>query len=141
MNYVKGFLIIILISFFGETIKDIVPLPVPASIYGILIMLFCLCTGIIKIDAVKKTSNFLLMIFPIMFVPPAVELMNIWVDLKSMILPITVITVLSTIIVMIVTGIVTQKVVALQDKNNINENNNEKINIDKNHEFDFKEKD
>ena len=58
MKYIKQFLIILLISFIGEILKCLLPLPVPASIYGMAILFFCLMTKIIKLDAVKETGKF-----------------------------------------------------------------------------------
>lgn len=116
MHYIKGFSIIILISFIGEILKEIIPLSIPGSIYGIMIMLIFLSAGIIKLETVKKTAEFLLTLFPIMFIPPAVELMDIWGEVKDMIIPILIITVISTIIVMITTGYLTQKVIENESK-------------------------
>ena len=42
MKYLKQFLIILLISFIGEILKAVLPLPVPASIYGMAILFVCL---------------------------------------------------------------------------------------------------
>ena len=50
MKYLKQFLIILAISFIGEILKYIVPLPIPASIYGMVIMFICLQTKILKLD-------------------------------------------------------------------------------------------
>ena len=42
MKYVKQFGIILLISFAGEALNYLLPLPVPASIYGLVLMFLCL---------------------------------------------------------------------------------------------------
>ena len=60
MKYLKQFFIIILISFMGELLKELLPFPVPASIYGMLIMFISLCTGVIKTEQVDKASGFAL---------------------------------------------------------------------------------
>ena len=39
MRYLKQFTIILFVSFLGETLHYLIPLPVPASIYGLLLML------------------------------------------------------------------------------------------------------
>ena len=57
MKYVKQFVIIIAISFIGEFLKYLLPLPVPASIYGMVLMFVALLTGILKLDDVKDTAK------------------------------------------------------------------------------------
>ena len=64
MKYVKQFAMILLVSFVGELLNYLLPLPVPASIYGLVLMLVCLLTGIIKLDAVRDTACFLIEIMP-----------------------------------------------------------------------------
>lgn len=108
MKFLKQFLIIILVSFIGEILKEIIPFPVPASIYGMVIMFACLGTGIIKTEQVAGAGDFLAGIMPVLFIPAAAGLMDSWGILKPVLLPVSVITVVSTIIVMAVSGIVTQ---------------------------------
>ena len=54
MKFIRQFLIIILISFAGELLHAILPLPVPASIYGLLILLAGLQTKVIPLKAVDE---------------------------------------------------------------------------------------
>ena len=58
MKYVRQFLIILVVSFAGELLNFLLPLPVPASIYGLVIMLLCLMTGLIPLDAVSVGMPF-----------------------------------------------------------------------------------
>ena len=107
MKYLKQFLIILAISFIGEILKYIVPLPIPASIYGMVIMFICLQTKILKLEDVKSVGKFLIEIMPVMFIPAGVGLVTSWSQLQSFLVPLLVITVVSTFVVMIVTGKVT----------------------------------
>ncbi len=111
MVYVKQFSIIILISLMGELLHEFLPFSVPGSIYGMVLMLVALMTGVIKVWQVKESSTFLLDVMPIMFIPPAVGLMDNWGILKEIIIPIVLVGTISTIIVMVVTGRVTQKII------------------------------
>ena len=52
MKYVKQFLIILLISALGEGLYAILPLPIPASVYGVILMLAALISGILKLEQV-----------------------------------------------------------------------------------------
>ena len=78
MKYVKEFGIILIVSLVGELLNYFLPLPVPASIYGLALMFLCLMLGIIKLSDVHDTACFLIEIMPIMFIPPAVGLMASW---------------------------------------------------------------
>ena len=109
MKYVKQFGIILLLSFIGEILHDLIPLPIPASIYGILILLFGLEKKWIPLSAVEETGKFLVEIMPIMFIPAAVGLLDSWGTMKIVFVPYLIITVLSTCIVMAATGKIVQQ--------------------------------
>ena len=116
MKYLRQFLLILFISFLGELLKYFLPLPIPASIYGMVILFIGLLSGIIKLDAVKDVGKFLIEIMPVMFIPAGVGLMESWGELKAVLVPVLVITLVSTIVVMIVSGRVTQAVIRLEKK-------------------------
>ena len=107
MKYIRQFIIIILISFIGEVLNYLLPLPIPASIYGLVLMLLGLVRGLIPLAAVRDTAHFLVEIMPLMFIPAAVGLLESWPVLKPMCGPIVAITVLSTA----VAGLSTQHVI------------------------------
>ena len=103
MKYLKQFLIILAISFIGEILKYIVPLPIPASIYGMVIMFICLQTKILKLEDVKSVGKFLIEIMPV--------LMSSWGTLKPVLVPVSVITVVVVITVMLASGWVSQLII------------------------------
>lgn len=107
MKYMKQFGIIMLITCAGEILKFILPLSVPAGIYGLCLMLFLLMTGAIKLEHVKDTGLFLVEIMPLMFIPVAVGLLEAWEQLSGVWLPVLIITVTVTFVVMAVSGKVT----------------------------------
>lgn len=111
MKYLKQFGIILTISFVGELCNYLIPLPIPASIYGLVILFVGLSTKWIPLDSVKETGKFLIEIMPIMFIPAAVGLIDAWGILKPVCIPVIAITLLITIIVMGVTGRITQFVI------------------------------
>ncbi|MGN1456588.1 MAG: CidA/LrgA family protein [Acutalibacteraceae bacterium] len=116
MKFLKQFGIILLISFMGEAIKYFVPLPIPASIYGLVIMFVALKTHILKLESVNGAGKFLIEIMPLMFIPAAVGLINSWGVLQPVFIPVITITVVSTVVVMAVTGRITQAVIKIQKK-------------------------
>lgn len=111
MKYFKQFCIIITFSFVGELLNRIVPLPVPSGIYGLIIMFICLETGVLKVESVKETSSFLIEIMPVMFVPASAGLIQSWGLIKPSFAGYVTITVISTFIVMTVSGLVSQSII------------------------------
>ena len=116
MKYIKQLAIIILVCFAGELVRYIIPLPVPGSIWGLVLMFVLLVTGVIKLEKVEKTADFLVDCMPIMFVPGGVGLMRSWSTLKSMLPAAICSIVLVTPFVMLVTGKVTQKLIDRGDR-------------------------
>lgn len=110
MKFLRQFMIILLLSFLGEVLKMFIPLPIPASVYGLVLMLLCLVTGILKTSQVKEPAFFLIEIMPVMFIPAAAGLIDSWKVLQPLLLPILVITVVITIFVMVVTGKIAQMI-------------------------------
>lgn len=111
MKYLKQFAVILTMTFLGEVLHLLLPLPVPTSIYGMVLLLISLMTGIIKLEQVRETGTFLIEIMPIMFIPAGVGLLDSWSSLRPILIPVLVITVVSTIFVMGISGKVTQFVI------------------------------
>lgn len=110
MRFLRQTGIILLISFCGEALNALLPFPIPASVYGLVLMLGALCSGILKERQVREAADFFIEIMPVMFVPAGVGLLNSWGVLKPVLVPVTAITVITTVLVMVVTGRVTQAV-------------------------------
>ena len=113
MKYIKQMLIIGGISFVGEMLSYFLPLPVPGSIYGLVLMLAALLSGIVKLEDVKETSGFLLSFMPIMFIGPLVGMIDSYDLYKDSIAAFLIIALVSTVVVMVVTGAVAQLVMKL----------------------------
>ena len=111
MKYIRQFLWILLFSFAGEVLKYVIPLPVPASIYGLVLLFLALLTGVLHVESVKEVSVFLIEIMPLMFIPAAVELLESWSALNGILIQILTATMASTVLVMGVSGLVTQKLI------------------------------
>ena len=114
MKYLQQLAIILSINFIGELMNYYIPLPVPASVYGLIIMFFCLYTRIIKLHQVEDVGRYFLIILPIMFISPSVGIIKSVDALKGQIASLVMIAVLSTITVMTVTGLVAQGYIRLK---------------------------
>ena len=104
MKLLKQFGIILLVTCIGEIIKLLVPLPIPGSIYGLVLMFILLLTHVISLDSVRNAAEFLIAIMPVMFIPAATGLINNWPQLKPILFPAVTIAILVTLITMAVTG-------------------------------------
>ncbi|MBR1931925.1 MAG: CidA/LrgA family protein [Lachnospiraceae bacterium] len=111
MKYLKQFFIILSISFVGEILSYLIPLPIPASIYGIVILFVGLMTKLIPMEAVKDTGKFLIEIMPIMFIPAAVGLIESWEILSDSLPQYICLTAITTFLVMGVSGRITQSMI------------------------------
>lgn len=116
MKYMKQFCLIMFISFLGEVLHHYLPLPIPSSIYGLVILFVGLMTGVVKLSHVEETGRFLIEIMPLMFIPAAVGLLESWGIIAPIWIPIIGITLITTVIVMIVSGKVTQFVIRMENR-------------------------
>ena len=112
MKYMKQFGVILSISLLGELLNHLIPLPVPASIYGLILMLAALCTHMLRLDDVKGVGMYLVEVMTVFFIPITVQLIDSWVDIRAMLVPAVLAITLSTLIVMAVSGVLTQAVVS-----------------------------
>lgn len=117
MKYLTQIGIILTISFVGEVLNKIIPLPIPASIYGMIILFVALVTGIIKLSSVKDTGKFLIDIMPLLFIPATVGLIDSWEIIQGFLLAIIVISLVSTVIVAAVSGRITQFIINRKTNN------------------------
>ena len=113
MKYIKQFTIILSVTCVGEIFKYLIDLPVPGSIYGLILMLLMLMTGAVKLEDVKEAADFLVEIMPLMFIPAAAGLLDSYSMLREMLLPLKIIIPLTTCLVMFVSGKVTELVLKI----------------------------
>ena len=111
MKFLIQFMIIIAFSFLGELLHYILPLPIPASIYGIVLLFVALELKWVKVKEIRETSSFLIAVMPVMFIPAAVGLIDSWKSIGNSWLEYIIVTVLTTFVVMGVSGWITQFVI------------------------------
>ena len=116
MKYVYQIGIISAISFVAELLYAFLPLPVPASVYGLLILLALLLTKIVKVEQIEDVADWLLKIMPILFVGPCVGLITSFDVINGQLLPLVLMCVVSTIGVMIVTSVAAQAVIRMKNR-------------------------
>lgn len=108
MKYVFQFARIAGFCLLGEVLAALLPLPIPASVYGLLLMAAALRLGLLRLDQVREAGLFLTGIFPLLFVPAASGVMELGSQLVEVLLPVVIAIVPITALVMAVTGRVAQ---------------------------------
>ena len=114
MKYLKQMTILLAFSFAGEALHALLPLPVPAAIYGLLLLLAALCLQVIDPEQIKESARWLIAVMPILFVAPTVSLAEHWQAVAPWLLPIAVIIAVSTVLTFGVSGKLTQLVLKMK---------------------------
>ena len=108
MKYLPQFLYILLFSFLGELLQSLIPLPIPAAIYGLVLLLLALSTGLLKEEKVAEASSFLISVMPVLFVAPVAKILVYWDLIAPNVAAICVIVAITTVLVFIVSGLITK---------------------------------
>lgn len=101
MKIFKQFFIILIFSFFGLVLEQILPFKIPASVLGLILLFLALEFKIIKQSDIKETANFLKDNMAFLFVPLTVGLMNDWNIIQANLLHLTIIMIVTTTLAMI----------------------------------------
>lgn len=88
MKYLSQFCIILGFTLIGEALQRLLPLPIPASVWGLTLLFLALCLGIVKPEQVRDAASFLISIMPILFVAPTVGIVENWGMISNQLLPI-----------------------------------------------------
>lgn len=115
-KYLFQFARILVFCFLGEILHAVLPLPLPSSIYGLILLLLALRLKVIRMEDVKEVGLFLTGIFPLLFVPAAAGVMELWAEMGSMLLPILLAIFPVTVLVLITSGHTTQALVRRKQK-------------------------
>lgn len=118
MKYLTQFLRILAFTLAGELLQRLVPLPIPASVYGLVLLFGALNTGLVKLEQVKDAGGFLISILPILFVSPAVGILDNWEAIRRALIPILALTLLSTVLTFGIAGRATQAMMGKEEKPN-----------------------
>lgn len=116
MKYLNQFLIILGFTLVGETLQRVVPLPIPASVYGIALLFLALCFGLVKLEQVKEAGGFLTSILPVLFVGPAVGILENWGLIKDTLIPMVLLVLASTVLTFGISGRITQAIMKKGEK-------------------------
>lgn len=118
MKYLSQFLIILGFTLAGEALQRIIPLPIPAAVYGLVLLFTALCLGLVKVDQVKEAGGFLTSILPVLFVSPAVGILENWNIIKGSLVPMFLLVLASTVLIFGISGRIAQLLLKKEDRDN-----------------------
>lgn len=93
----------------GEALQRLIPLPIPAAVYGLVLLFAALCLGLVKTEQVKDAGGFLSSILPLLFVSPAVGLAEQWALIAPKLFPVLLLILSSTVLIFGISGCVTER--------------------------------
>jgi len=115
MGIIMGFTLL------GDLLHTLIPLNIPTSIYGIILLFAALETGILKLEAIRETGDFLLGIMTLLFLPAVIGVLEVWDIVQSRLLQYVTVLIVTTVVVMAASALVTQLVVRRSGKEDGNE--------------------
>ena len=109
MKYITQLSLILGITLLGEVLQRVLPVSIPAAVYGLALLFLALSTGLIKLDQVKETGDFLRSLLPLLFVGPTVGILEHWQLIRQELIPLVTVILVSTTVTYVVSGLVTQR--------------------------------
>lgn len=104
MKIIKQIGIIFTVCWVSLVIEKILPFAFPASVIGMILLLICLMTGILKMEHIQEKADFLLENMAFFFIPAGVSIINYFDVLKNSVIQLIVICVVSTVVTFAVTA-------------------------------------
>lgn len=116
MKIIKQIGIVMGICWFSQIIENYLPITFPASVIGMILLLICLMTGILRLEHIREKSDFLLANMSFFFLPASVSMINYFDILKSNLIPIVVISVATTVLTFAATAYSIRLTIALMNR-------------------------
>ena len=111
MKYLHQLALIALFSFLGELCRYLIPYPIPASIYGMVLLFAALALKIVPQKSVQDAGGFLTSFLPMLFVAPAVNIVASWDAIRENLLGLIAVIVATTVITFAGAGLVTDRLI------------------------------
>lgn len=96
--------------FLGTELKQIIPLPIPGSMFGLFLLFLALCCKVIKLEWVEQGAKWLMAELLLFFIPSAVGIVNYQQIISLQGVEIVLLIALSTMIVMGMTALTAEKI-------------------------------
>lgn len=108
LKILNQYLIIMICLIAGECISEFLHIPIPGNVIGMVILLTALLSGIVKLEHVEEAANTLIKNLSLFFVPVGAGIMLYFNLISKYAAAIIIATFLSTFLVLLITGHVTQ---------------------------------
>jgi len=118
MKIIGQLAIILAIYLTGLLIENLLSLPIPGSIIGMLLLLILLHLKIVKVEKIKQVSDFFLNNMMFFFIPATVSIMVSYQILEGVLLEMTTLIIISTLITISITALVVQYLAKRKDSCN-----------------------
>lgn len=113
---IQEFLIIFIINYIGIILANVLHLPIPGTIIGMLLLFILLITKVLKLNKIERAGDFLLINMTIFFLPPAVKLLDSIYLLQNGLIKIIFLVIFSTLLTMVVTAKVVEVLIGRTEK-------------------------
>ena len=100
----QGMVLLLLFQLLGEGLSSLLSLPIPGNVIGMALLLLTLASGWVKLEWLQEAADLLLSYMALFFVPAGVGVMLYFDLIGREWLPIVAATIISTFVVMAVTG-------------------------------------
>ena len=111
MKHLYPFVVILAFTFLGELCNYFLPFPIPASVYGLILLFIGLRFGLVRLEKIEDLGNTMIGLLPFLFVPPVVNLLGCWDVVRRNLLAIMGIIALSTVLIFAISGKLSQIVI------------------------------
>lgn len=110
------FIILFIINYIGIIISKVFKLPIPGTIIGMVLFFILLYTKILKVEKVENAVAVLILNMTILFMPPAVRILDNIHFLDGQFIKVIILIILTTLITMGTTGKIVQIMIELTEK-------------------------
>lgn len=86
MSIIKQLGLILAFGFAGEILGALIPFGVPASVWGLFLLLFCLGIRILKPEQLGKTADYLSANMAFFFLPAVASVLNNFDEIRGIVL-------------------------------------------------------
>lgn len=110
------FIILFIINYIGIIISKVFKLPIPGTIIGMVLFFILLYTKVLKVEKVENAVAILILNMTILFMPPAVRILDNIHFLDGQFIKVIILIILTTLITMGTTGKIVQIMIELTEK-------------------------
>lgn len=110
-HFFQQALTLAVILFISKIIEVVMPIPMPASVIGLVLLFIALCTGIVKLEQVESVGTALTNNISFLFVPAGISVINSLPILSKSPILIILLIIISTIFLLVCTGYASQLLV------------------------------